>query len=357
MSESNNVFSPVTIGDVSLTNRAIMAPLTRTRAVDHIPNPLMAEYYAQRASAGLIIAEATMVMEGTSAFMGEPGIYSHAQIEGWKQITDAVHQRGGKIFLQLWHGGRACHPLLNDGATPVAASALAITNDEVHTPEGKKPYTTPRALATDEIPAIVAGFKNGAKNALEAGFDGVELHAANGYLIDNFLRDGTNQRTDEYGGSVDNRARLMFEVLDAIIGVWGAGRVGIRTSPLNSFNSMIDSDPVGLTKYLAEKLNPLNLAYWHLMRGDVLGEQQGDVMTPARAIYKGSLMGNMGYSQEEASTAIADNKLDTVAFGMPFIPNPDLVERFRAGADLNDVKAEYLYGGGAAGYTDYPALA
>jgi N-ethylmaleimide reductase len=248
-----------------------MAPLTRCRAdADHNPTPLMAEYYAQRASAGLIIAEATMVMEGNSSFWMEPGIYSDAQVQGWKVVTDAVHAKGGQIVLQLWHGGRACHPLLNGGAQPVAPSAIPITGDEVHTPEGKKPYVTPRELRDDEIPGIVAGFKKAAENAKAAGFDGVEVHGANGYLLDEFLRDGANKRSGPYGGSIENRARLMLEVLDAVISVWGADRVGLRISPLNSYNSMIDSDPVAVTTYIAQQCSTRGIAYLHVMRSRLL---------------------------------------------------------------------------------------
>jgi N-ethylmaleimide reductase len=235
--------TPVSLGDLTLPNRIIMAPLTRCRAdVNHVPTDLMVEYYAQRASAGLIIAEATMVIEGNSAFGGtEPGIYSAAQIAGWKKVTDAVHAKGGQIILQLWHGGRACHPLLNGGAVPVAPSAIAIANEETHTPEGKKPYTTPRELRDDKLPGIIEGFRLAALNAKAAGFDGVEIHGANGYLLDEFLRDGSNKRSGPYGGPIENRARLLLEVIDAVISVWGAGRVGVRISPLNSFNDMRDS--------------------------------------------------------------------------------------------------------------------
>lgn len=355
MSASVDLFSGIQLGDVELSNRIIMAPLTRTRAEDHVPTEIMAEYYAQRAGAGLIIAEATMVAEGTSAFVNEPGIYSEEQVKGWKKVTDAVHQKGGKIFLQLWHGGRASHPVLNGGRVPVAASQIAI-DDVVHTPEGKLPYTVPRALEIHEIPAIIEAFRQAAVNAKEAGFDGVELHGANGYLLDNFLRDGSNQRTDEYGGSIPNRARLLFEVLDAVVDVWGAGKVGLRTSPLNGFNSMKDSDPVGITQWLAEKLNDYHLAYWHLMRSDFAGEQQADVMAPARSLYKGNLIGNMGYDKSEATGAIDSEKLDAVAFGVPFIANPDLVERFKADAELNEARPEFFYEGGAEGYTDYPVI-
>ena len=249
----DHLFQPLQIGSLTLPNRILMAPLTRCRADrDHVPTALMAEHYAQRASAGLIIAEATMVMEGHCAFQTEPGIYNRAQIEGWRAVTEAVHAKGGRIFLQLWHGGRACHPLLNNGDQPVSASPLAITNDITHTSEGKQNYVVPRELRDDELPAIVEGFKHAAVNAKAAGFDGVEIHGANGYLLDQFLRDGCNKRSGPYGGSIENRARLLLEVLAAVSGVWGSDRVGLRLSPISSFNSMGDSDPVALACWMAE---------------------------------------------------------------------------------------------------------
>lgn len=351
------LFEPLQAGALQLSNRIWMAPLTRCRAdADHNPTGLMVEYYSQRASAGLIIAEATMVMEGNSSFWMEPGIYSEAQVAGWKKVTDAVHERGGRIALQLWHGGRACHPLLNGGAQPVAPSPIPITGDEVHTPEGRKPYVTPRELRDDEIPGIIAGFKKAAANAKAAGFDGVEVHGANGYLLDAFLRDGSNKRTGPYGGALENRARLMFEVLDAVISVWGADRVGLRISPLNSYNSMIDSDPVALTTYIAQQCSARGLAYLHVMRADFFGQQQGDVMTPARAHFKGVLVGNMGYTAEEAAAAIREGKLDAAAFGTSFLANPDLPARIATGAQLNAPNPATFYTPGAEGYTDYPAL-
>lgn len=356
MSSVDSLFSPLSLGDTELSNRIWMAPLTRTRAgLEHLPNALMAEYYAQRASAGLIIAEATMVMEGNSAFWQEPGIYSQAQIDGWRLVTDAVHAEGGKIFLQIWHGGRACHPALNAGKQPVAPSAIAI-EDEVHTPEGKLPYTEPRALSDDEIPGIIAGFKQAAINAKAAGFDGVEVHGANGYLLDQFLRDGSNKRSGAYGGSVENRARLLLEVIAAVCEVWDSKQVGLRLSLLNSYNSMRDSDPVGLTTWLAKRLNDFNLAYLHIMRGDFFQAQQGDVLTPARENFKGVLVGNMGYTADEAAQAIADGKLDAVAFGATFLANPDLPARFKNGAELNKPDSSTFYTADAKGYTDYPAL-
>ena len=352
------LFKPLQIGALLLPNRVLMAPLTRTRAEPgHVPGALMAEHYAQRASAGLLIAEATMVMPGNSAFHSEPGIYSAEQVAGWQKVTEAVHAAGGRIFLQLWHGGRACHPLLNEGVEPVAPSAIAITNDELHTPQGKVPYALPRALRDDELPAIVEGFRQAAVNARAAGFDGVEVHGANGYLLDEFLRDGSNRRSGPYGGPLENRARLLLEVIEAVSEVWGSDRVGVRISPLNSYNSMQDSDPQGLTAWLAARLNEYRLAYLHVMRADFLGQQQGDVMTPARANYKGVLIGNMGYSAEEAEQAIATGKLDAVAFGTPFLANPDLPARFRLGALLNNPDPATFYTPGATGYTDYPALA
>lgn len=354
----SNLFDPIQMGDLNLPNRILMAPLTRCRAEPgHIPGSLMAEHYAQRASAGLIIAEATMAMEGNSSFWHEPGIYNEAQVQGWKAVTDAVHANGGQIALQIWHGGRACHPDLNDGAQPVAPSPMRITNDQVYTPNGKVDYVMPRELTDDEIPCIIEGFRRAAMNAKAAGFDAVEVHGANGYLLDEFLRDGANQRSGPYGGSIENRARLTMEVLEAVCGVWGAGRVGLRTSPLNSYNSMQDSDPIGLTNYLANKLNDFGLAYWHVMRADFFGQQTGDVMSVARSGFKGTLIGNMGYKQEEANEAIASGKLDAVAFGTAFLANPDLPARFKLGAPLNEPNPATFYSQGAEGYTDYPAMA
>lgn len=350
------LFTPLQVGALTLPNRILMAPLTRCRAEDdHVPGDLIAQHYAQRASAGLIIAEATMAMEGNSAFWREPGIYSAAQVAGWKKTTDAVHAAGGRIFLQIWHGGRACHPLLNNGKQPVAPSAIAI-DAEVHTPAGKQPYVVPHELRDDELPGIVAGFRQAAVNAKAAGFDGVEVHGANGYLLDEFLRDGSNKRTGPYGGSRENRARLLFEVLEAVNGVWGSDRVGVRFSPLNSYNSMIDSDPVGLYGWLAGQLNDFKLAYLHLMRGDFFQQQTGDVITPVRANYKGVLIGNMGYTQTEAEAAIAVGQVDAVAFGAAFLANPDLPARFKAGAPLNAADPATFYTPGPQGYTDYPSM-
>ena len=354
-----HLFQPLSAGANIFQNRILMAPLTRARAgVEHIPNALMAEYYAQRASAGLIVTECTMVLPNTSAFAAEPGIYNDAQIAGWKAVTDAVHAKGGKIFLQIWHAGRALHPALNGGNDSQLISAgNVVLSGDVHTPEGKLPFVAPRAVQADELPAIVDAFARAAKNAMAAGFDGVEVHAANGYLIDQFLRDGSNTRTDNYGGSVENRARLLCEILAAVCATIGSDRVGVRTSPLNSYNDMRDSDPVGLTTWLAKRLNDFNLAYWHVMRADFFQAQQGDVMAPAREHYKGVLIGNMGYSAAEAEQAIAEGKLDAVAFGTGFLANPDLPARFKVGADLNAPNPALFYSAGAEGYTDYPVMA
>jgi N-ethylmaleimide reductase len=351
-----HLFSPLKLGSIELPNRIIMAPLTRGRSEeDHIPTDLMVEHYAQRASAGLIIAEATMAMEGCSAFWKEPGIYSDAQIAGWKKVTDAVHAKGGRIVLQIWHGGRACHPVLNGGKVPVSASAIAI-EDEVHTPEGKLPYTVPHALTLEEIPAIIDGFKQAAINAKAAGFDGVEVHGANGYLLDQFLRESSNKRTDNYGGSIENRARLLLEVLATVCGVWGSDHVGLRISPLNSFNSMLDSDPIALTKWLSEKLNDFNLAYLHVMRSDFFGIQKEDVLSVAEQYYQGNIIGNIGYDAAEAEAAIAKGDLEAVAFGVSYLANPDLPERLKVGAELNQPDPDTFYTAGAKGYNDYPFM-
>lgn len=351
------LFTPLKLGALTAPNRIFMAPLTRCRAdAAHVPTALMSQYYGQRASAGLVIAEATMAMAGNSSFWMEPGIYSADQVAGWRLTTDAVHAAGGRIFLQLWHGGRACHPLLNNGAQPVAPSPIAITGDEVLTPEGKRPYVMPRELRDEELPGIVDGFKSAAANAKDAGFDGVEVHGANGYLLDEFLRDGANKRNGPYGGSPENRARLMFEVIEAVSQVWGSDRVGLRISPLNSYNNMIDSDAIGLATWLASQLNRFALAYLHVMRGDFLQQQNGDVLTHVRENYKSVLIGNMGYNPDEAEQAVLEGKLDAVAFGTSFLANPDLPARIKARAPLNKPDPARFYTPGPDGYTDYPVL-
>lgn len=351
-----DLFTPLTIAGLELPNRILHAPLTRCRAEPgHVPGALMATYYAQRAGAGLLIAEATMVLEGHAAFGGaEPGIYSPAQIEGWRLVTDAVHAARGRIVLQLWHGGRACHSLLNGGRQPVAPSPIAIVGEEIRTPEGRKPYELPRQLRDDELPAVVEGFATATRQAMQAGFDGVEIHGANGYLLDQFLRDGSNQRTGPYGGPIENRARLLLEVIAA------ARRecplVGLRLSPLNSFNAMVDSDPIGLACWLAERLNGCELAYLHLMRADFLARQQGDVLTPMRERFGGVLIANMGYSPQEAAQAVGSGAVDAVAFGMAFLANPDLPRRIALAAPLQQPDPSRFYTPGPEGYTDYAAL-
>jgi N-ethylmaleimide reductase len=351
-----DLFTPLPLGPLLLPNRVLMAPLTRCRAEEgHVPGPLMETHYAQRASAGLLIAEATMAMEGHSAFWREPGIHSPAQVEGWRGVTEAVHQAGGRIVLQIWHGGRACHPLLNEGRQPVAPSPLAIRNDTVRTPEGPQPYVRPRELADDELPGIVEGFRLAARNAIAAGFDGVEVHGANGYLLDSFLRDGSNQRPGPYGGAIPGRARLLLEVLEAVRPE--TPLLGLRLSPLNSYNDMLDSDPVALVRWLAERLNSASLDYLHLMRGDFLGRQQAEVLAPARQLFRGVLIANMGYGAAEANAAIEAGAIDAVAFGTAFLANPDLPERLRRGAPLNSPDPATFYTQGPVGYTDYPSLA
>ena len=350
------LFTPLQVGALTLPNRILLAPLTRTRAgTEHMPNDLMAQYYAQRASGGLLITECTMVTPNTSAFVAEPGIYSTEQVEAWKKVTRAVHDKGGRIFLQIWHAGRAAHPAMNGGAQSVSSTNTAIEGD-IQTPQGKVPQATPRALLESDIPAIVAAFAQGAKNAIAAGFDGVEVHGANGYLVDQFLRDTPNNRTDGYGGSLEGRARFLFEVLTAVTAAIGADRVGLRLSPLNSYNSMVDSDPIALIGFLADKLNAFKLAYLHVMRSDFYQVQKGDVMAVARQKYKGVLIGNMGYTPAEAEQAISEGKLDAVAFGTAFLANPDLPARIKAGAALNTPNPSTFYTPGPVGYTDYPTL-
>ena len=356
-----NLFSPYKLGDLELPNRMVMAPLTRNRAGDgNVPGQLNATYYTQRVSAGLIIAEATQVSPEGLGYPATPGIHSAAQVAGWKLVTDAVHQHGGRIFLQLWHVGRISHPDLQpDGALPVAPSAIA-PKGEAATYEGMKPFVTPRALETSEIPLIVEQYRQGAKNALEAGFDGVEVHGANGYLLDQFLRDGTNKRTDEYGGSIENRARLLLEVTQAVTEVWGAGRVGVRLSPSGTFNDMHDSDPLATFGYAAEALNRFGLAYLHLIEVVEADLRHGGTEVPTsylRDRFTGTLIVNGGYDLDRSNAVLSSHKADLVAFGTLFIANPDLPQRFALNAPLNPADPSTFYGGGEKGYIDYPFLA
>jgi N-ethylmaleimide reductase len=352
---SITIFDPITVGSLQLPNRIVMAPMTRNRAGEgHAPTDLNALYYAQRASAGLILTEASQVCPEGQGYPGTPGIYSEAQVAGWRKVTAAVHARGGRIALQLWHVGRISHPSLQpDGKLPVAPSAIRPAG-ETFTGRGMEPFVTPRALERDEIPGVVAQYAHGARMAKEAGFDAVQIHGANGYLVDQFLRDGSNQRSDEYGGAIENRARFLFEVTAAVVDVWGGDRVSVRLSPHNPFNDMRDSDPVGDFTYAAQGLNRYGLAFLEIMEG---GADQNDLATPhIRKAFHGPLMVNGGYTLERANATLEAGKADLVSFGVPFLANPDLPARLAKGASLNDPVRATFYGGGAEGYTDYPAL-
>ncbi|MGJ3250498.1 MAG: alkene reductase [Elainellaceae cyanobacterium] len=355
---SSMLMSPFTLGDLSLRNRVVMAPLTRSRAGEaRIPNPLMTEYYAQRASAGLIITEATVISTQGIGWLNSPGIYTDEQAKAWKQVVDAVHAKGGHIFLQLWHTGRASHSSFHNGQLPVAPSAIQI-NGDIHTPIGKQSYETPRALETDEIPGIVDDYHNAAQRAKLAGFDGVEIHGANGYLIDEFLQSKTNHRGDRYGGSIENRYQFLKEVTEAVLTVWDAKRVGVRLSPNGVFNDMGSSDFRETFLYVATQLSAYGLAYLHVMDGLAFGfHELGEPMTLAefRDVFSGALMGNCGYTQADAEVVLQEESADLVAFGRPYISNPDLVERFAHGWELNplaDMSVWYSFD--AEGYTDFP---
>ncbi|MBC3971661.1 alkene reductase [Xanthomonas translucens] len=354
------LFAPLRLGAIALANRIVMAPLTRNRAEGEgrIPSPLAAEYYGQRASAGLIVAEATQISPMGQGYMDTPGIYSDAQVAAWKTVTAEVHRRGGRIVLQLWHVGRISHvSLLPDGAAPVAPSALRA-NAKTYTAEGFSDVSEPRALRLDEIPALLKDFRHAARNAIAAGFDGVEVHAANGYLIDQFLRDGSNHRDDAYGGSIENRTRLLFEVVQAVAQEIGAERTGVRLSPVTPANDAHDSDPQPLFERAVERLDPLGLAFVHVIEGATGGPRDNIAFDYAalRARFRGPWLVNNGYDKALAERVIAAGTADAVAFGRPFIANPDLVERLRRAAPLNPLDADTLYGGGAKGYTDYPTL-
>ena len=360
---TDHLLQPFRVGDLSLPNRVVMAPLTRSRAGrERIPNPLLAEYYVQRASAGLIIAEATTISDQANGWLESPGIYTDAMEAGWKAVTAAVHAAGGRIFLQLWHMGRASHSDFHGGRPPVSASAVKIAGDGIHTPLGKKPYETPRALEPGEIADVVADYRRAAARARAAGFDGVEIHAANGYLIDQFLQAKTNHRTDDYGGSIEKRARFLREVVEAVAAEWPARRVGVRISPNGVFNDMGSPDFRDQFTHVASMLDRCGLAYLHVMDGLAFGfHQLGEPMTLAefRRVFSGPLMGNCGYTFASAEEAIAAGIADLIAFGRPFISNPDLVERLRHGwplAEPADMAAWYSPTG-AAGYTDFPAYA
>ncbi len=357
MNADVNLFSPVKVGPYTLPNRMVMAPMTRLRAIDSVPQPLMATYYAQRVSAGLIVTECTMVSPLSLGYMNCPGIYSSEQVAGWREVTEAVHAKGGRIFLQLWHSGRVSHPSLLGGELPVAPSAVAATGS-LHTPEGKRTLDTPRALETHEIPEIIEQFRKGAENALAAGFDGVELHGAFGYLIDQFLQDGSNQRTDEYGGSIEKRSRFLLEVVEAVSSVWGADRVGIKLSPSNTFYGMFDSNPKATFGYVIDALNRFGLGYLHLMEPNEVDLATRDVLQSVtslfRPIFKGTLITNGGYDQEKGNAILASDDADLVSFGKLFIANPDLPKRFELKAPLNAPDPKTFYAPDEKGYTDYP---
>lgn len=356
---TNDLFSPLTLGEIALKNRVVMAPLTRNRAGEGgVPQAINVEYYAQRASAGLIVTEATPISAMAHGYPALPGIYTDAQIAGWKQVTDAVHAKGGKIVIQLWHVGRISHPsLLPNNALPVAPSAIKPAG-KAFTYQGLVDYVEPRALGIDELPAIVQDYVHATQSALAAGFDGVEIHAANGYLLDQFLRDGTNKRTDAYGGSMENRARLLMEVTKAVVAVAGASKVGVRLSPVNPFNDMHDSNPQAMFNYVAGALNAFNLAYLHSVEGGIHGGGKADPFDflAFRRLFKGRYMANLGYDKARGNLAIASGHADCVAYGVPFISNPDLVERFAVDAPLNAADSTTFYGGTSVGYTDYPTL-
>lgn len=359
MDNGNLLFSPLQLGPYTVPNRLVMAPMTRNRAgTGNIPQPMNAQYYAQRASAGLIVTEATQVSPQGVGYPGTPGIHSTEQVRGWRLVTEAVRRQAGRIFLQLWHVGRISHPLLQpEGALPVAPSAIQ-PNGEAYTYEGPKPFVTPRALETNEIPEVIAQFRHGARRATEAEFDGVEIHAANGYLLDQFLRNGTNRRTDIYGGSVENRARLLLETVEAVAAIWGRNRVGVRISPTNPFNDISDSDPARLFEYVAEQLGRFGLAYLHVVEADEHGKTTGHTVDfrRLRKVFGGTYIANGGYDLTRATATLNRGDADLVSFGRLFLANPDLPERFARSAPLNQPDPATFYGGTEAGYIDYPAL-
>lgn len=346
------LFDPLTLGDVDLKNRIIMAPLTRCRADEgRIPNAMMAEYYAQRASAGLILSEATSVTPMGVGYPNTPGIWNDAQVRGWSNITKAVHANGGKIFLQLWHVGRVSHPSYLDGELPVAPSAIA-PKGHVSLVRPLSDYVTPRALETEEIADIVEAYRNGAENAKAAGFDGVEIHGANGYLLDQFLQDSTNQRTDQYGGSIENRARLMLEVTDAVLSVWEPGRVGVHLAPRADSHDMGDSDRLATFGYVARELGKRNIAF--IFTREKLADDS--ISAELKAAFGGAFIANERFTKESANALLASGGADAIAFGIPFIANPDLPERLQQDAPWNEPHPETFYGSGPVGYLDYPRL-
>jgi N-ethylmaleimide reductase len=352
---ADSLFSPYRLGHTDLANRMVMAPMTRCRAIEgNVPNPLAATYYGQRASAGLIVSEGTQISPQGVGYIRTPGIHSAEQIAGWTVITDAVHRAGGKIFLQLWHVGRISHPDFHGGELPVAPSAIA-PQGQTYTYKGLQAMVTPRALELAELPGIVEQYRKGAENAKAAGFDGVEIHGANGYLLDQFLRDGTNKRTDAYGGSVENRARLPLEVTQAVIGVWGPDRVGYRISPNGVFNSMSDSKPAETFSYMAEQLNKLGIVYLHAV--DPVADGDKRLSPLLRKKFDRTYIVCGGFGADSGNAAIHNGEADLVAFGQPFLANPDLPKRYQINAPLNTPNRDTFYAGDEKGFADYPALA
>ena len=357
------LLEPIQLGALTLPNRVVMAPMTRTRATpERVPTAMMAQYYAQRASAGLIVTECTAILPGSAGIIRAPGLYTAEQVAGWRAVTDAVHAAGGRIICQLWHGGRCSHTSLQpDGLAPVGPSAVAA-DGVIFTPEGRVPYSLPRALETDEIAQIVAAFGDAVRAAREAGFDGVELHAAFGYLPDQFLQDGSNRRTDAYGGPIENRSRFLFEVVDAMCAAWSADRVGVRLSPSNTSYGITDSNSLATFSHAITGLATRGLLYLHLMEPDVSDLAKGivqvpDVIATFGPLYPGAIIGNCGFDRDKANAAIAAGQVAMVSFGRLFLANPDLPARFAAGAAFNPPDFATFYGEGAAGYIDYPPLA
>ena len=356
-SSTNDLFTPISLGDLKLPNRIVMAPLTRNRAGEgNAPTGLNAEYYAQRASAGLIISEGSQISLQGTGYPATPGIHSKEQEAGWRQVTDAVHAEGGHIFIQLWHTGRISHPSMQpDNVQPVAPSAIR-PEGEAMTYNGMQAFETPRALNLDEIPGVIADYVDAAKRAKDAGFDGVEIHAANGYLLDQFLRDGTNTRDDIYGGSVENRMRLLDEVITAVSEVWPTNRIGVRLTPENTFNDIQDSQPQATFNAVVDMLRGHKLAYLHVLEGDMMSDERQVDYAELNRRFEGFYLANNGYSKATAEQALQQGNADMVAFGKSFIANPDLPERFAQDAVLNEPDQKTFYGGDAKGYTDYPTL-
>lgn len=357
---STTLFSNGTMGDIEIKNRVFMAPLTRNRALPNgTPSDMAATYYAQRASGGLLISEATQINEMGKGYINTPGIHSDDQIAKWSEITKAVHEKGGKIFMQLWHVGRISHTsLLPDGQAPLAPSAIRA-EAQTFTEAGPTDVSEPRAMSIDDIKSTIEDYRIAAQNAKKAGFDGVEVHAANGYLIDQFLQDGSNKRDDNYGGSIENRARFLIDVLKEVTDIWGAGRVGVRLSPTGTFNGMSDSDPKATFSHVINELNQFNLAYLHMVEkfpGIDSSDEDQKIMTDLRALWNGFYIANGNYDRNSGTDVIASGYADAIAYGRPFIANPDLPQRLEQGAELNEPDQSTFYGGGAEGYIDYPTL-